>query len=47
MYFKTTAKKIKPLKLPANKKGAQPQGPRYTNYDRLKNAKTFLEAMGY
>ena len=45
--FKGAAKKIKALRLPANKKGAQPQGPRYTNYERLKDAKTYLEALGY
>ena len=41
------AKKIKALRLPANKRGAQPQGPRYTNYARLKYAKTYLEAVSY
>ena len=44
LNFASSAKKIKPLKLPIGQNGLQIQAPRYTNYERLKKAKTFVDA---
>ena len=44
LNFASSAKKIKPLKLPIGQNGLQIQAPRYTNYERLTKAKTFVDA---
>ena len=44
LNFSEPAQEITPIKLPAGQKGQQIQSTRYTNYKRLINAKSFMEA---
>lgn len=45
VYFKGTAKKIKPITLPKNNKGLAPQAPRYTSFKKLTKAKTMRDVL--
>jgi hypothetical protein len=43
VHFVDKAEKIDPITLPRKKKGIAPQAPRYTNFEKLKTAKTLLD----
>ena len=43
VYFKEPAKEIGPIKLPEGTTGQAPQGPRYTNFQKLLNARTLSD----
>lgn len=45
LYFKGPAKPIGPIKLDEKRKGAAPQNPRYTTFDKLTRAKTVTQVI--